>query len=223
MVSDVTYLPSWCKTSLGTDIELYQKIHSAHPHLLFIGGVHGDEPAGVRLAQDLLHWLIDVEKAQPETVRHSWTLIPCLNVDGYKKKTRTNGRAVDLNRNFPTHDWNEHARAPRYSPGPSPQSEIEVQALVRLIDQIMPKVIVHFHSWKPAIIYTGSESRPYAELFASQNYPPQDDIGHPTPGSLGQYGWYQKKIPVVCIEEKDGTPMSEVWPHFKKGFESLLL
>ncbi|MFN7903848.1 MAG: M14 family zinc carboxypeptidase [Pseudobdellovibrionaceae bacterium] len=204
-------------------MELYQKIHPSKPHILFIGGVHGDEPAGVQLAQDLLLWLIDVEKTHPSKINASWTLIPCLNVDGFKKKSRVNGNLVDLNRNFPSHDWNEYARAPRYYPGPRAESEIEVKSLVQLIDQTQPQVIIHFHSWKPAVIYTGAEARPYAELFASADYPPQDDIGHPTPGSLGQYGWYQKKIPVVCIEEKDGTPMESVWAHFEKGFERLLL
>ncbi len=222
MTSDVTHLPSWCKTSLGTDVEMYQKIHAQKPHILFVGGIHGDEPAGVQLATDLLQWLRDVENTHREKVASSWTLIPCLNVDGYQRKSRVNANGVDLNRNFPSHDWNESHRAPRYYPGPSPQSENEVHALVRLIDEIKPIVIVHFHSWKPAIIYTGADARPYAEYFAAPSYPLQDDIGHPTPGSLGQYGWYQKKIPVVCIEEKDGTPMNLVWQHFKSGFERLL-
>lgn len=202
---------------------MFQKIHSGKPHVLFIGGVHGDEPAGVQLAQDLLRWLIDVENTQCEKVRASWTLIPCLNVDGYQRKSRVNGNGVDLNRNFPSHDWNQAHRAPRYYPGSHPQSEKEVQALVQLIDELNPFVIVHFHSWKPAIIYTGADARPFAEFFAAPSYPLQDDIGHPTPGSLGQYGWYQKKIPVVCIEEKDGTPMNLVWAHFKAGFERLIL
>jgi protein MpaA len=223
MTSDVTHLSSWCKTSLGTDVELYQKIHAHKPHVLCIGGVHGDEPAGVRLANDLLQWLRDVENTHPNRINSSWTVIPCLNVDGYRSKTRVNGNQVDLNRNFPTHDWDQSHRAPRYYPGKTPQSENEVRALVKLIDQISPKIILHFHSWKPAIIYTGADARPYAEHFSSKTYPLQDDIGHPTPGSLGQYGWYQKKIPVICIEEMDGTPMSQVWQHFKTGFERLLL
>jgi hypothetical protein len=187
--------------------------------LLFVGGVHGDEPEGVRLAEELLDWL---RKSHKEKLR-PWRLVPCLNPDGYSKNERTNGNGVDLNRNFPTTDWSPTAKAPRYFPGPRPGSEPEVQALVELIKQTNPLLIVHFHSWEPCVVYTGAPGRKAAEILSpGPRYPVSEDIGYPTPGSLGQYGWLAHQIPVICIEEKEKGDLSQVWPHFASGLQKLL-
>lgn len=218
----VMHQSSWGKTSLGTPLELYQKIHAGQAPWLFIGGVHGDEPEGVRLAEELLKWLIDAEKKQKIPER-SWILIPCLNVDGYQQQQRTNGRGVDLNRNFPTHDWSPDSKGARYYPGVAPSSENETQCLVELIEKVKPEVIFHFHSWKPSIVYTGDAGAKWAQFFSNDFYPAQPDIGYPTPGSLGQYGWYQHKTPVICIEEKAGMKLDRVWENFRPGFERMFL
>ena len=215
-------------SALGNPIEVFKKIHTskdlsaAKKPFLFIGGVHGDEPEGVEVAQKLLQWLTEAEKQQ--TLR-PWILIPCINPDGYKKKERTNGNGIDLNRNFPSLDWtSENNRAARYSPGPRPGSEPEVAALVKLIETEKPEVIIHFHSWEPCVVYTGAPGRPYAEMISpNAQYPVRDDIGYPTPGSLGQYGWQNHKIPVICVEEQESIPINEVWPHFQEGLKNLML
>ncbi|PIS11628.1 MAG: DUF2817 domain-containing protein, partial [Bdellovibrio sp. CG10_big_fil_rev_8_21_14_0_10_47_8] len=187
--------------------------------LLFIGGVHGDEPEGVELAQQLLSWL---QKNNNETFL-SWFLIPCLNVDGFSRHERTNGHGVDLNRNFPSQDWSALFKAPRYFPGDSPASEPEVQALVQLIQEKKPQVIFHFHSWEPCVVYTGAPGRAWAQLAAGDSgYTVREDIGYPTPGSLGQYGWMEHQTPVVCIEEQEHSDLALVWPHFKKGLQAVV-
>lgn len=219
MKSEVLHLCNWATTHRGTPIELYQKTHTGQAPWLFIGGVHGDEPEGVILGQSLARWLTDEEKQSP--LKNSWILIPCLNPDGFSSLQRTNSRGVDLNRNFPTHDWTSESRGPRYSPGSAPGSENETQALVQLIQQTRPEVIFHFHSWIPSIVYTGEDGRPWADFFENAQYPAQPDIGYPTPGSLGQYGWYQHKVPVICIEEKAGVSLDTVWSHFESGFRRM--
>lgn len=205
---------------------LYKKTHTlaAHPErpILFIGGVHGDEPEGVRLAEELLNWLKHEESQNAKEVR-PWILIPCLNPDGYSKNQRTNDAGVDLNRNFPSRDWSPEAKAPRYYPGPSPGSEKEVRALVKLIEDEKPQLIVHFHSWEPCVVFTGAPGKAAAEIIASgTGYECREDIGYPTPGSLGQFGWTEHQIPVICIEEQEHSNLDEVWPHFKKGLTTLL-
>lgn len=226
MQQRIFHQTSWATTSSGTPIELYKKSHSSggssERPILFIGGVHGDEPEGVHLAQQLLQWLQENEKTQSQNIR-PWLLIPCINPDGYSKKQRTNGAGVDLNRNFPCRDWSPEAKAPRYYPGPSPGSEAEVQALVKLIEDEKPHLIVHFHSWEPCVVYTGEPGKKAAEILATgTGYECREDIGYPTPGSLGQYGWIEKQTPVVCIEEQDHIDLNLVWPHFKTGLEILL-
>ncbi len=216
------------KSALGNPIEVFKKIHTsslkmaAQKPFLFIGGVHGDEPEGVEMAQKLLHWLTEAEK---QHLLRPWILIPCINPDGYQKNERTNGHGVDLNRNFPSKDWSaENTRGARYSPGPTPASEPEVAALVALIEKEKPEVIFHFHSWEPCVVYTGAPGKTYAEFISpGAGYPVREDIGYPTPGSLGQYGWQNHKIPVICVEEQEKIPIDEIWPRFQGGFKKLML
>lgn len=191
--------------------------------ILVIGGVHGDEPEGVRLAQDLLTWLKSHTVDTAHGVAVPWIVIPCLNVDGYAKRTRVNARGVDLNRNYPSQDWSGEARAERYFPGPSPGSEIEIQGIVELVETCRPRLLIHCHSWKPCIVGTGPFSKRDAErLGASSGYEVIDEIGYPTPGSLSRYGWHDKQIPVICIEEQEGlADLSTVWPRFAPAFAEI--
>jgi hypothetical protein len=224
MQAKIFHQTSWATTARGTPIELYKKTHSSNAEapILFIGGVHGDEPEGVRLAEEFLAWLKH-EESQNSSKLRPWILIPCLNPDGYSQNQRTNGSGVDLNRNFPSADWTSEAKAPRYYPGPSPGSEKEVQALVKLIEDEKPQLIVHFHSWEPCVVYTGAPGKAAAETLAmGTSYECREDIGYPTPGSLGQYGWIEHKIPVICIEEQEHIALEKVWPHFKKGLTTLI-
>ncbi|MNT25764.1 hypothetical protein D3C72_1613040 [compost metagenome] len=95
--------------------------------------------------------------------------------------------------------------------------------MVKLIEDEKPQLIVHFHSWEPCVVYTGKPGQGPAEILATGNgYEAREDIGYPTPGSLGQYGWLEAKTPVVCIEEQANIDLDLVWPHFKDGLKLLL-
>jgi protein MpaA len=219
MSLEILHQPSWGRSASGRFIDLYSSLHTSERPLLFIGGVHGDEPEGVELAQKLLSWLRKNNKSE----FHPWILIPCLNPDGYLNQDRVNGSGVDLNRNFPSSDWSPLIKALRYNPGPGPGSEPEVQALCALIEATKPQVIIHFHSWEPCVVYTGSSGKSWAEKVAgTSGYTVREDIGYPTPGSLGQYGWLNHQIPVVCIEEQEKIDLQQVWPRFSNGLESVL-
>src|SRR5947209_456574 len=63
--------------------------------VLVVGCIHGNEPAGIAIAQKLLG-------AAPPARTALW-IIPDLNPDGVKADTRQNADRVDLNRNFPWH------------------------------------------------------------------------------------------------------------------------
>ncbi len=221
MQAEILHQPRWTQTALGTPIELYRKGHTGSPTMIFVGGVHGDEPEGVYLALELLNWLKSAEKS--ETPLRNWILIPNFNPDGSAKSQRTNGRGVDLNRNFPSSDWNGESKALRYFPGPTPASEPEIQALCTLLNQEKLDLIVHFHSWEPSIVYTGPAGKPWAELLAaSSGYSAKEDIGYPTPGSLGQYGAFSLKVPVICVEAQEKSDLKTLWPKFGPGLQRMM-
>lgn len=227
MPNKIFHLESWAHSAGGYNIELYRKVHTQKESpvetcprpFLFIGGVHGDEPEGVRLAEEFLKWLTlhDLEVSRP------WILIPCLNVDGFRRQQRTNSRGVDLNRNFPTDHWKSSELKNRYYPGEHPASEPEVQALIQLVSEYQPEVIFHFHSWEPSLIYTGDPGKKWAEILTLGNdYPVKHDIGYPTPGSLGEWGWEKMKTPVICVEEQEKIDLDLVWDHFKRGLQKIV-
>ena len=68
-------------------------------NILVTGGVHGDEPAGLKAA---LHFL---ERDNSELLqRFSFVVIPCINPYGYVHNVRENKEKVDINRSFEQDD-----------------------------------------------------------------------------------------------------------------------
>ena len=209
---------NWAQSVKGQAIPLFQSEENPTNGLLWIGGVHGDEPEGVELASKTLKWLHSSE-ANPN---FPWSLIPCLNPDGVTLMQRMNANAVDLNRNYPSKDWSSEHKKQRYFPGNSAGSEPETQALVALIEKIKPKLIVHCHSWKPCIVYSGEGGAIAAKKLAdASGYTAQTHIGYDTPGSLSSYASKDLGIPVICIEEQDHIDLKYVWPRFQNGVKSI--
>ena len=171
--------------------------------VLVIGGIHGDELSSASVA---LHWirLATQDPAQMPQPVH-WRFIPAVNPDGLfdKPPRRVNANGVDLNRNFPTPNWERDARIyweqrtrkdPRRYPGPKPLSEPETRFVHEEIQSFKPNLIVSIHA-------------PYGVLdFDGPSVPPSklgrlylDQVGI-FPGSLGNYGGVHKGVPVVTIE-----------------------
>jgi murein peptide amidase A len=107
-----------------------------HPALL-IGVIHGDETAGLRVADVLLRW-------RPPAGVTLW-IVPDLNPDGVAAGTRQNARGVDLNRNF-SYRWR-----PLGPPGTQQYagrralSEPESRIARALILRLRPRLTIWFH------------------------------------------------------------------------------
>lgn len=218
---NINKISGWAMSPKNNTIDLYHndgfQLDAKCKPYIFVGGTHGDEPEGVRLAEELLEWL----KSAPEC-KKPWALITCLNPDGFSAGTRTNGNGVDLNRNYPSQNWSHESKGPRYFPGSSAGSEPEIQALTQLIEATQPSLVTHFHSWEPMIVVSGPQDLPEAKALSdASGYRIQADVGYPTSGSLSQYGWADRKIPIICIEEVEKIDLETVWPRFKVGFEQI--
>jgi len=64
----------------------------ANINIVVVGGIHGDEPAGICSAIEL------ATKAYPKS--QMLTIIPCANPTGYNADTRENSKNQDINREF---------------------------------------------------------------------------------------------------------------------------
>jgi protein MpaA len=101
---------------------------------LVVGVIHGNEPAGIAVAQRLAH-------TQPPRELALW-IVPVLNPDGVAADTRQNAHGVDLNRNFP---WRWTHLTGVYYSGPRALSEPESRIAVALIERVRPNVTIWFH------------------------------------------------------------------------------
>ena len=205
------------KSAQMRPIELLQLTQGSKA-ILLIGGVHGDEVEGFYLMERFVK-----EGAWKEFEgRCALYVIPRANPDGCALNTRTNANGVDLNRNMPTRDWTAEVAKPRYNPGPSAGSEIETKILMDCIDELKPHAIVSAHSWNPMINYNGP-AKDLAEVMAKHNkYIITDNIGYPTPGSMGTWSGWERKIPTITLEIEADLELEKVWEvHNKALFEGI--
>ena len=125
--------------------------------MLVVGCIHGDECAGIGIANRLL-------AGGPRPFVDLW-VVKTLNPDGRDAGTRQNSRGVDLNRNFPF-GWRPGPHG-RYYPGRRPLSERESRIATRLIDRIEPDITIWFHQPLALVDRSGGDvriQRRYARL-----------------------------------------------------------
>ncbi|MGY2752560.1 murein peptide amidase A [Thermostichus sp. MS-CIW-21] len=181
----------------GRPIYLWQLTQGIRS-LLLLGGVHGDEVEGYALIERYVasgKWGSLAGKAT------LWA-IPRLNPDGCALGQRLNANGVDLNRNLPTQDWIAASLEARYPPGAAPGSEPETQALLASLAQIRPRFVLSTHPCQndPYVNYNGPALE-LAQVMAARNgLPVTDDIGYPTPGSLGTWAGQERRIPTLTLE-----------------------
>lgn len=156
--------------------------------LLFIAGIHGEEPETTFLLSRVL-------RAFDEPF-DSVALVLCANPDGVSLGTRGNANGVDLNRNFRTQNFSTEKvgsrsvlEAPRdtlLSPGVSAGSEPETQALVALLETLNPSSVVSMHA-PMGCVDAPKKTKLVTDLMGTFNLPWLPDIGYKTPGSFGTW------------------------------------
>ena len=143
----------------GREIVAYERGDPTAPVTLVVGVIHGTEPAGLAVIHRLRQMPL------PPGV-HLW-LVPTVNPDGLRARTRQNAHGVDLNRNWPV-GWVRYGRPwDGYYSGPRPMSEPENRAMRAFLLRVRPKLTIWFH--QPLDVVYGSDPhvavlRRYARL-----------------------------------------------------------
>ena len=134
----------------GRPIVAYQTGYGrGHPVLVF-GAIHGDETAGIPIADRLLH--------EPLPPGADIWVVPDLNPDGAALHRRQNADGIDLNRNFP-YRWQPIGVGGAFDyPGPRPLSEPESAFAARLIHQLHPAITIWFHQALRVVDLSGGSS-----------------------------------------------------------------
>lgn len=201
------------KTKLNNDIQLIgRQALDKGGCILIIGVVHGDEPQGEFLINN---YLTNTSNLPPQLL-----FIPSLNPDGQQLETRTNSNGVDINRNFPTENW-ELGERNRYFGGETPTSEIETRFVIDVVEKYAPKLIITLHTPFKIVNFDG-EAREISEKIGKIfNYPVEESIGYPTPGSFGTWAGVEHQIPIITIEMDEEIPQEELIAPFEQMIDML--
>jgi protein MpaA len=169
--------------------------------VIVVGGIHGDEPSSSILA-----------KALAATIGRdglagnlSLIIVPDANPDGLVANTRVNANGVDINRNFPSASWKADYPDARHYPGTAPATEPETRALMKLIEDYPPNLLITLHGYLGCMNWDGPGEEIARSMASINKYPLCSYLGYDTPGSLGHYVGLDRKIRTVTIELKGGN------------------
>lgn len=200
-------------------------------------GIHGDELTSLPMCLRLIQEIESGKRLVPKGRR--LIVHPLLNPDGMfaDKPSRANAHGVDINRNFPAHNWAQEAlqswksrdRAdPRKFPGEKPNSESETQALVDFIKREKPQKIISIHTplgFLDLDTKTKGEHQDRRAKFLAINMVKNSgnykfrDYGV-FPGSLGNFAGRELGIPVYTLELPGGDKpqtLENYWTRFRPG------
>jgi len=189
--------------------EIVLKGGESAKNILVIGVFHGDEPQGKFLIENYL--------AHNES---PLLFIPCLNPDGLAANVRTNSNGVDLNRNFPTQNW-ELTERNEFFGGEKAGSEIETKFLVNIIEKYKPELILTLHAPFKVVNYDGDARGICEKISKIINYPVEASIGYPTPGSFGTYAGIERKIPTITLELDELCPVEDLIEPVNRIFDEV--
>jgi hypothetical protein len=177
--------------------------------------MHGDEVQSVALIEALA----GAVRQNPEYLQNvTVLLIRCPNPDGNAGRTPYNVHGVDLNRNFPSANWQAltNSRA-----GSRAASETETRVVVRLPNEFQPGLLVHLKDsrGRGVVNYEGLV-QPRAEQIASLNAcQVVQGLGEKTSGSIENFAQTQLKCPSLTVLVPREADDATAW---EKNRESLL-
>lgn len=99
--------------------------------ILVVGGIHGSEGNSAVCARLLVSYLCS---RPTDAAAIPLVVVPEANPDGLERGVRFNARRVDLNRNFPSPNWEKG-----YASGVKAASEPETQAIVQIVRDLRPR------------------------------------------------------------------------------------
>lgn len=188
---------------------MFLRGNTKDPRVLIIGVFHGDEPQGEFLINEYL-----LTKNLTNIL-----FIPRLN----NCNTRVNQNGVDLNRNYPTRNW-ELGQRNEYFGGEFPASEEETRFIINVVEKYNPKIILSLHAPYKVVNYDGGSKSNLdiiEKISQIMDYPIEKSIGYPTPGSFGTWAGIERDILTITLELEEDIDVKELKPKVFKVFELL--
>jgi protein MpaA len=197
---------------------------------LLVATQHGEEAETGLLARRLLERIPGDEC--------SWAVVQVANPDGLLNGTRQNAAGVDLNRNFPCASWRPDPsftfppgidpeireipnRTSLSSPGSGPGSEPETRALMQLVHELRPRLVLDLHApIELILVRAGVPAEPVELLAEAAGLPVVSELEVDSPGAFDEW-LLEQGIPAIVYEvEHAGLP--QLCKRHLPGLEQLL-
>lgn len=204
------------KTQTGKEILFLEEkgVSDKPKNILFIGVTHGEEPQGKFLTEKFMK---EIEEKNL-SFQNNLFFIPCLNPDGFEKKQRGNSNNVDLNRNFKTKNWIKTTFDDGTTSGEYPFSEKESLFLGEIVDKYNFDVILSLHAPFKIVNFDGNAKTIAEKISEIINYPVEESIGYPTPGSFGTFAGVERNIPTITLELSEDDSIETLYKSCQKIF-----
>ena len=181
--------------------------------VLWIGGIHGDEPQGAVATDSLAAAFNEAGLGSRATL----TILEDDNPDGRTAHTRDNANHVDLNRNFPARNFdNTNAEYGRVA-----LSQPESRALYDLIQRARPSLVISCHASRghQYVNYDGPAKAIAGRFSQLSGFPvePSNALGFGTPGSLGSLVGIDRGIPILTIEFLRNSSPTAAWSAIRQA------
>jgi protein MpaA len=187
------------------------KFGNGSTKIVFIGGLHGNEKSSVLT---LNSWIDELERNyQNIPADKSVIVIPNASPDSYVSSSRLNANGVDLNRNFPSYNWQSGVHIPggvylENGGGISALSEPESNALANYLINSAPRLVLTYHATAGAVIYneagdSSTYSSVYSNLSGYSNISSAEEDGlfnYPTTGELEDWLRDKRNVPTLLVE-----------------------
>jgi protein MpaA len=187
------------------------------PTRIVWAAIHGEEAVTLQAAHQALR--------QVHADDACAVVVPVANPDGVLVGTRQNARGVDLNRNFPGANWSSkpsptywptstvrtsERRSQLSSPGDAPGSEPETRALMSLVEQVTPELVIDLHTPLECVLAFSDAALPIAEHLAEPaSLPVLRQLAGPTPGDSAT--WCESAGATAVTYELELGPFPALW------------
>lgn len=173
-----------------------RRIGNGPTRILVTSSLHGNQSESVTVVDQLLAAFL----RRPDVLNgYSVLLVRSPNPDGLAEGTMTNLRGVDLNRNFPS---DRFTARPTTLTGPAPASEVETQALIRLMQDFRPQRVIHLRSGlgsRPMVVGNAVSTPRLSEIGVDDRIETGTFSGDLKAGSLEEYVTRKLKSEVLVV------------------------
>lgn len=197
------------RSARGRPIETI-KLGTGSHRVAILGSLHGTEVQSVTLIDELVQKLsADGDLLSGVTV----LVIRNPNPDGLAANSAFNSNGVDLNRNFPSSNWQV---LPNNRAGNRGGSEAETRAVMQALEDFRPHLLVHVKDTKgKALVNSEGDADEKADAIVERfQWRAARELGKATTGSVEHYAKTRLKCDSLTLLASRETTAAAAWDKY---------